>query len=183
MNQAFCVLPIALTSLCFTYYLHLDRSVLQKEEDQDLPEEGEKGIEMEADFDRQYEDIPENEQDSADEELEGDEDSVQQEMGDVGDAGETVDERLWNNEDKPEEGQNGPEKHEKDSTVQVILQFIVTLTSYVPKIHEDSWMHGKYSTVKTGLQSAGIFDCQFRWIPCPIFSIRKSVPFQTCKAA
>ena len=95
--------------------------VLQNEEDHDLPEEGEKGIEMEADFDGQYEDIPENEQDSADEEQDGDEDNLQQEMGDVGDAGETVDERLWNNDDKSEEGQNGPEKHEKDSTVQVIL--------------------------------------------------------------
>ena len=113
---------------------------MQKEEDQDLPEEGEKGIEMEADFDGQYEDIPENEQDSADEEQEGDEDNLQQEMGDVGDAGETVDERLWNNEDKPEEGQDGPEKHEKDSTVQVISQFSslwLNLKFYVPKMIED----------------------------------------------
>lgn len=72
---------------------------------------------MEADFDGSYEDIPENLEESAEEE-DGDEDRLQQEVGEVGETGETVDERLWNKEDKPEEGQQGPEKHERDSTVQ-----------------------------------------------------------------
>lgn len=89
-----------------------------RQEKQDVPDEGQKGIEMEADFDGQYEDVPPGD-DSADEEQEGDEDRLQEEMGDVGPSADTVDERLWNENDKPEENQQGPEKHEKDSAVQV----------------------------------------------------------------
>ena len=88
-----------------------------RQEKQDVPDEGQKGIEMEADFDGQYEDVPPGD-DSADEEQEGDEDRLQEEMGDVGPSADTVDERLWNENDKPEENQQGPEKHEKDSAVQ-----------------------------------------------------------------
>ena len=72
---------------------------------------------MEGDFEGQMEDLPPND-DSGSEEA-GDEERLEQEMGDVGDAGDTVDERLWNEEDKPEENQQGPPKKEKDSTVQV----------------------------------------------------------------
>ena len=72
---------------------------------------------MEGDFEGQMEDLPPD-NDSGSEEEAGDEDRLQQELGDVGDAGDTVDERLWNEEDKPEENQQGPPKKEKDSTVQ-----------------------------------------------------------------
>jgi midasin (ATPase involved in ribosome maturation) len=79
-----------------------------------------KGIEMEADFEGEMEDIPPNDDsDSDDPEGEQDQDRLQQVLGVVGDTGETVDERLWGDEDKPEEGQQGPEKKEKDSSVQV----------------------------------------------------------------
>lgn len=89
---------------------------LQDGEEKDQQEDDTKGIEMEGDFDGQMEDLPPND-DSASEE-DGDEDRLQQEMGDVGEAGDTVDERLWNEEDKPEESQQGPPKKENDSTVQ-----------------------------------------------------------------
>ena len=42
-------------------------------------------------------------------------------MGDVGQASDVVDERLWNEEDRPEEGQQpGEEKFEKDAPIQVL---------------------------------------------------------------
>ena len=73
---------------------------------------------MDADFEGALEDVPPNESDSEAEPENGDEDRLQQEMGEIGDKGETVDERLWGNEDEREEGQQGPEKTERDSTVQ-----------------------------------------------------------------
>ena len=90
---------------------------LQDGEERAQQEENAKGIEMEGDFEGQMEDLPLNE-DSGSEEA-GDEERLEQEMGEVGDAGDTVDERLWNEEDKPEETQQGPPKKEKNSTVQV----------------------------------------------------------------
>lgn len=80
-------------------------------------DDGVKGIEMEGDFEGEMEDVPPNNE--SDQDDQGDEERLQQEMGDTGDAGETVDERLWGPEDKPEETQQGPETKEKDSTVQV----------------------------------------------------------------
>ena len=77
---------------------------------------------MEADFEGALEDVPPADESENDEEpAEGDEDRLQQEMGDVGDAGETVDEQLWGDDDKPEEGQQGPEKYERDAAVQVAV--------------------------------------------------------------
>ena len=77
---------------------------------------------MEADFEGALEDMPPaDESENDDEPAEGDEDRLPQEMGDVGNAGETVDERLWGEEDKPEEGQQGLEKYERDAAVQVTL--------------------------------------------------------------
>ncbi len=39
----------------------------------------------------------------------------------MGQAGDVVDERLWNEEDRPEEGQKpGDEKFEKDAPIQVL---------------------------------------------------------------
>ena len=92
---------------------------MQDGEEKAQQEDDTKGIEMEGDFEGQMEDLPPND-DSASEE-DGDEDRLQQEMGDVGEAGDTVDERLWNEEDKPEESQQGPPKKEDDSTVQASL--------------------------------------------------------------
>lgn len=74
---------------------------------------------MDADFDGAMEDVAPNEESDEDADPEEDGERLQQEMGDVGEQGETVDERLWNEEDKPEEGQEGPEKFEKDAPVQV----------------------------------------------------------------
>lgn len=72
---------------------------------------------MEADFEGSLEDVPPNPDSESDPE-DGDE-RLQQEMGQVGDAGETVDEKLWGDEDKPEEDQQGSEKYERDAPVQV----------------------------------------------------------------
>ena len=102
---------------------------LQGEEEKAQQDQEAKGIEMEGDFDGQMEDLPPN--DDSDQEDEGDEDRLQQEMGDVGEAGETVDERLWGDEDKPEEAQQGPEKKEKDSTVQVCLARLTITTHFL----------------------------------------------------
>lgn len=86
-------------------------------------EDSSKGIEMEADFEGAMHDMPEEEgerdRDSSDEE--GDDERIDQQMGDVGDDNEVVDERMWNDEDEPagEEGGKKEEKYEKDSAVQV----------------------------------------------------------------
>ena len=91
---------------------------------------------MEADFEGALEDVPPtDESENDDEPAEGDEDRLQQEMGDVGDAGETVDERLWGEEDKPEEGQQGLEKYERDAAVQVtvMLSRLHPLCTYLSK--------------------------------------------------
>lgn len=103
----------------YTHLLQPQQSVVPQD-DRPGPDEGVKGIEMEGDFEGEMEDIPPN-NDSDSEDLQGEQDQerLQQEMGEVGDAGETVDKRLWGEEDKPEEGQQGPEKKEKDSSVQV----------------------------------------------------------------
>lgn len=52
---------------------------------------------------------------------EGDEDRLDQQMGDVGDNEEVVDEKLWDGDDDEgeEEGSKKKEKYEKDSTIQV----------------------------------------------------------------
>lgn len=117
---------IFLYAQCALYIVCIKYAVSWQEEDQELPEEDQKGVEMEADFDGTYEDVPEQEGESGDEE-DGDEERLQEEMGDVGDKGDTVDERLWNEDDKPEEDQQGPEKYEKNSAVQVFLSCILCL--------------------------------------------------------
>ena len=98
-----------------------ERPAVALQEDKPAPDQGVKGIEMEGDFEGEMEDIPPNDDSNSDEpEGEEDRERLQQEVGEVGDTGETVDERLWGEDDKPEEGQQGPEKKEKDSTVQVL---------------------------------------------------------------
>jgi len=50
----------------------------------------------------------------------GDAERLEQEMGDVGAAGDVVDERLWADGERPEPGQApGEEKLERDAPVQV----------------------------------------------------------------
>lgn len=67
--------------------------------------DGPKGVEMDEDFDGALEDLQadENEEQEDGPEDEGEEDRLDQQMGDVGDAGEDVDERLWNGEDEEEQ--------------------------------------------------------------------------------
>ena len=80
------------------------------------PPEGEedtaKGVEMEDDFEGALEDVkPDaNEDDEDAPEDEGDEERLEQQMGDVGDAGEDVDERLWAGEDDGEDENEGKDK-------------------------------------------------------------------------
>ncbi len=54
-------------------------------------------------------------------EPEDDSERLQQEMGDVGEGADVVDQRLWGDQDKPEEGQEpGTEKYERDAPVQAM---------------------------------------------------------------
>lgn len=89
----------------------------QQKEEQDT-----KGIEMEGDFDGEIHDVPSDAENSEEEGEDEDGERLDQEMGEVGDQGEVVDERMWGDEDKPEPGQKpGEEKYEKDAPVQVPL--------------------------------------------------------------
>ncbi|GLI68780.1 hypothetical protein VaNZ11_013272, partial [Volvox africanus] len=102
----------------------------QEEQEQDKhnggpEEEQDKGIEMDDDFDGALHDVPMDERDlnrDSDDE-EGDEERIDQQMGDVGDNEEVVDERLWNDEDdqdgKQDEQKKKEEKYEKDAPIQV----------------------------------------------------------------
>lgn len=56
--------------------------------------------------------------DEAEEEEEGE--RLQQEMGEVGEGAETVDERVWGEDDKPEEAGASPEQR-RDAPVQACL--------------------------------------------------------------
>ncbi|GIL72549.1 hypothetical protein Vretifemale_2893, partial [Volvox reticuliferus] len=107
------------------------RGAQPQEEQQDKqsggPEEDQKkGIEMDDDFDGALHDVPTDERDlnrDSDDE-EGDDERIDQQMGDVGDNEEVVDERLWNEEDgqdgKQDEQKNKKEeKYEKDAPIQV----------------------------------------------------------------
>jgi midasin len=86
-------------------------------------EEDTKGIEMEADFEGELFDVPSDAEQSegeGHEEEEEEERRLDQEMGEVGDQGQVVDERMWGDDDKPEEGQQpGQEKYVKNAPVQV----------------------------------------------------------------
>ncbi len=92
----------------------------QQEEEQDV-----KGVEMEGDFEGDIHDVPSDAENSEEEENEDEDgEKLDQEMGDVGEQGEVVDERMWGDEDKPEPGQKpGEEKYEKDAPVQVLPPF------------------------------------------------------------
>ncbi len=75
---------------------------------------------MEADFEGSLHDVAgqdEDEAGSGDEDEDDAGERLDQQMGDVGEEGETVDERLWGNDKQPP--QDADAKTERDSTVQV----------------------------------------------------------------
>jgi len=81
-------------------------------------EEADKGMEMEADFDGEMYDLPDNPQDKNEiEEQEGEE--LDQEMGEgANDDDEVVDEKMWNDSDEEDEINKDEEKFEQDSGVE-----------------------------------------------------------------
>ncbi|EFJ44763.1 hypothetical protein VOLCADRAFT_121252, partial [Volvox carteri f. nagariensis] len=108
------------------------RGAEQKQEEQEdkqgggPEEEQPKGIEMDDDFEGSLHDVPTDQRDMNrdSEDEEGDEERIDQQMGDVGDNEEVVDERLWKDEDeqdgKPDEQKKKKEeKYEKDAPIQV----------------------------------------------------------------
>lgn len=78
-------------------------------------DEEDNGMEMENDFEGEMFDVPKGVDKDDDKENEGDdEEELDREMGDLGDNGDVVDEKLWDeNEDEDEEGEGqGEEKFE-----------------------------------------------------------------------
>ena len=82
---------------------------------------------MQEDFDGALEDLPEGGEEGEqgsdaenEEEGEGD-DRLDQTMGDVGDEGEVVDERLWGKDDKPEDPSSGKETLQSTKPLQVMI--------------------------------------------------------------
>lgn len=103
-----------------------DNCVCEQDESAKLQQEEEdaKGIEMEADFEGDIFDVPSDasEDEGGNAEQEKEEQRLDQEMGDLGEQGQVVDERMWGDADKPEEGQRpGEEKYERNTPVQVPL--------------------------------------------------------------
>ncbi len=88
------------------------------------PEQG-KGVEMQEDFEGDLEDLPEGDDEgeqgsNADDEEDADgEERLDQTMGDVGDEGEVVDERLWGKDDKPEDPSAGKQELQSTKPLQV----------------------------------------------------------------
>ncbi|KAK9809153.1 hypothetical protein WJX72_010301 [[Myrmecia] bisecta] len=85
------------------------------------PEDDSKGIEMQQDFEGTMHDLePDPDADSDAPEAEEDAEKLDQEMGELGEQQEVVDERLWGDEDRKQEGQQtGQEKTEKNAPIQV----------------------------------------------------------------
>lgn len=73
---------------------------------------------MDQDFDGEYEDVEGNDDQSGSDE-EGDDDRLDDEMGNVGDQGNTVDERLWDQEDNKEPDGSNDDEVENDATAPV----------------------------------------------------------------
>ncbi|KAG2499138.1 hypothetical protein HYH03_002721 [Edaphochlamys debaryana] len=98
----------------------------EEEDKQGGPEDQGKGIEMDDDFEGEMHDMPMDEQDKnrdSDDE-EGDDERIDQQMGDVGDNEEVVDEKLWNDDDDEGKGdeeqkKKKEEKYEKNAPIQV----------------------------------------------------------------
>lgn len=91
---------------------------------QQPPEQG-KGVEMQEDFEGDLEDLADGgEQGEQGSDAEDQDDADQKErldqtMGDVGNEGEVVDERLWGKDDKPEDPSAGKEELQSTKPLQV----------------------------------------------------------------
>lgn len=94
----------------------------QEQEEEEQP----KGVEMDEDFNGALEDVKpqdtdENDDDGPEDEEEN-EDRLDQQMGDVGDQGEDVDEKLWNGDEEKEDGGEKDEEeagHDENNAIQV----------------------------------------------------------------
>lgn len=97
----------------------------QEKEEHPQPEQQDekdasRGIEMEDDFEGALEDVKQdldNDQDDSLDEEDGDAERLDQQMGDVGEEGLEVDERLWNEEDGGADRQE--EKYDQKQTLEV----------------------------------------------------------------
>jgi midasin len=82
-------------------------------------EEADKGMEMEADFDGDMFDMPDDPQDKDEVEEQEKEEELDREMGDEGNADDqVVDEKMWDESDDEENLDAGQEKFEQDSGVE-----------------------------------------------------------------
>ena len=84
------------------------------------PEDDTKGVEMEQDFEGEMHDVPENpDADDENPDEEGDDERLDQEMGEAEEGDDVVDEKLWGDD---EERPNDPDaKTEKDAPMKVQL--------------------------------------------------------------
>lgn len=90
---------------------------VQEEEQGNMPDDA-KGIEMGEDFEGALQDMPKPDEDQLSDSQEGEGDRLEQQMGDVGPEGETVDERLWGPQDE-REGQGPEEQQPEGAALQV----------------------------------------------------------------
>ncbi|KAL3924831.1 MAG: hypothetical protein SGILL_000803 [Bacillariaceae sp.] len=82
-------------------------------------EEADQGMEMEADFEGDMFDMPENQQDEKEMDDNENEEELDREMGDDANADDqVVDEKMWDDSDDEEDVDAGQEKFEQDSGVQ-----------------------------------------------------------------
>eukprot|EP01025_Chloroclados_australasicus_P003389 TRINITY_DN10796_c0_g1_i1.p1 TRINITY_DN10796_c0_g1~~TRINITY_DN10796_c0_g1_i1.p1 ORF type:complete len:1210 (+),score=190.26 TRINITY_DN10796_c0_g1_i1:452-3631(+) len=96
----------------------------EEDELQDLVDDKSQGVEMEEDFDGQLRDVSKQEDTKSDDgdDMDENEQRLDQQMGDVGDEGDVVDEKLWAEGDENYEDQNQKsqqERYEKDAPIQV----------------------------------------------------------------
>jgi len=101
-----------------------DQLIGTSEKNEDAPtadgaeKKGEKGVEMEQDFDGDMLDLSEDESDE-DVDKEEDEGKLESQMGETGEKSEIVDEQLWNDDDDENDGgqHDGKEKYEKEAPI------------------------------------------------------------------
>lgn len=90
-------------------------------------DEEDNGMEMENDFEGEMFDVPKGEEkDDNKENDDDDQEELDREMGDVGDSGDVVDEKLWDeNEEDDEEGDDKGEEKFEAGYVLTISEFLV----------------------------------------------------------
>ncbi len=98
------------------------------------------GIEMKSDFDGVMEDVPPDERDGGEEEEDEEEgQELDNEMGDTGDTGEVVDERLWNEDDYnagPDDTQKKEQQGGAGDTMKVCVCVLLCVKSASYRLHE-----------------------------------------------